>query len=135
MGLRPTHMDENRVNPGELTFDGVHPETLRGEPPSTYQGETGWTSMAISAQRLEKVKLGSGRIHLADTSHFGVVFALLILAMVLASLSNGSSVHRNRRFGSAKSRLFVLAYHRKVSFYLFEALGKNSQNAAIFPDR
>jgi hypothetical protein len=28
-----------------LTFPGVHPETLRGEPPSTHQGETGWTSM------------------------------------------------------------------------------------------
>jgi hypothetical protein len=91
--------------------------------------------MAISAQRLEKVKLGSGRIHRAETRHLGVVLALLILATVLASLSNGSSVHRIRRFGSAKGRLFVLANPRKVSFYLFEALTKNSQNAAIFPDR
>ena len=28
-----------------LTFPGVHPETLRREPPSTRRGETGWTSM------------------------------------------------------------------------------------------
>jgi multimeric flavodoxin WrbA len=42
----------NRENPrlcrggsSSLTFPGVHPETLRREPPSTRKGETGWTSM------------------------------------------------------------------------------------------
>jgi len=34
-----------RGGSSSLTFPGVHPETLRGEPPSTHQGETGWTSM------------------------------------------------------------------------------------------
>jgi hypothetical protein len=27
MGLRPTHMEENRVDPEELTFERVYPET------------------------------------------------------------------------------------------------------------
>jgi hypothetical protein len=34
-----------RGGSSSLTFPGVHPETLRREPPSTPQGETGWTSM------------------------------------------------------------------------------------------
>jgi|GEM_PF-1092876 len=34
-----------RGGSNSLTFPGVHPETLRCEPPSTHQGETGWTSM------------------------------------------------------------------------------------------
>ena len=34
-----------RGGSNSLTFPGVHPETLRVEPPSTHQGETGWTSM------------------------------------------------------------------------------------------
>jgi Cdc6-like AAA superfamily ATPase len=34
-----------RGGSSSLTFPGVHPETLRREPPSTRRGETGWTSM------------------------------------------------------------------------------------------
>jgi hypothetical protein len=34
-----------RGGSSSLTFPGVHPETLQGEPPSTRRGETGWTSM------------------------------------------------------------------------------------------
>jgi hypothetical protein len=34
-----------RGGSNSLTFPGVHPETLRREPPSTRRGETGWTSM------------------------------------------------------------------------------------------
>jgi hypothetical protein len=34
-----------RGGSSSLTFPGVHPETLRCEPPSTHQGESGWTNM------------------------------------------------------------------------------------------
>ncbi len=34
-----------RGGSNSLTLPGVHPETLRREPPSTRRGETGWTSM------------------------------------------------------------------------------------------
>jgi hypothetical protein len=51
-GIKETSIYYQRENPrlcrggsSSLTFPGVHPETLRREPPSTRRGETGWTSM------------------------------------------------------------------------------------------
>ena len=59
--------------------------------------------MAISTQCLEKFTLSIGRVYSAETRHTLASFSHFNSRNgSCIALSNGPSVHRNRRYGSAK---------------------------------
>ena len=72
MGLRPTHVDKNRIDPGELTFKGVHPRSSLPEPTKAHAkenpdgpvGESKPLRMGVQIPRIIHPKIASGLGHM-----------------------------------------------------------------------